>query len=249
MIGIILAAGRGRRLSKDIDLGRIGPKCLLTINGYTLLERMIADLVSFNVDTVNIVVGYKADAVQEICTTLERKYGIDLHLAYNMGYLSTNTAYSLDVGLNGVYNDVVIFNGDILYNCAILSDLFSINQTAIVVDNNKTLTEESFKLRVVNNQIEEMGKSIPIEKATGEFIGISRIVKRDIEEAKRLLQLLISEDLNSYYDFIYQSMSKHGNLAYSFTNGIKWTEIDDIRDLTYAKSIANISDSTRGHFK
>lgn len=250
MIGVILAAGRGRRLSEDVDLEKIGPKCLLTINGYTLLERMVSDLVSFDVDTINIVVGYKAETVQSVCTTLSKKYGASFNLVNNNDYLSTNTAYSLDIGLDDVEDgDVVIFNGDMLYDYNILKNILATKQTAISVDNKKVLTEESFKLRIINNRIEEMGKTTPIEKATGEFIGISTIAGRDLEEAKRLLKVLISDDLNNYYDLIYQSISKSGNLAYSFTNGLKWTEIDDIHDLMYARSIAGISDGTRGHLK
>ncbi|WP_066958210.1 phosphocholine cytidylyltransferase family protein [Methanoculleus thermophilus] len=247
MIGIILAAGRGLRLGKDIDLTKVGPKCLLTVNGYTLLERMVADLASFDVDTIKIVVGYNADAVEGARSKLESKYGVDLILAYNNEFLSTNTAYSLNIGISGVDDDVVIFNGDLLYDYAILSDLLSINQTAIVVDDKKTLTEESFKLRIVNGQIEEIGKFIPINEATGEFIGISKIARGDVEEAKRLLRYRIASDPNSYYDEIYKPLSKDGRFAYSFTNGLKWTEIDDIHDLIYAKSIASVSDSTRRH--
>ncbi len=249
MIGVILAAGRGQRLSRDIDLEKIGPKCLLTINGYTLLERMVSDLVSFDVDTINIVVGYKADLVQRICTTLEKKFGIDFNLIQNEIYLSTNTAYSLHIGLNNVYDDVVIFNGDMLYDYTILNNLIEMDQTAISVDNKKTLTEESFKVRIVDGRIDEMGKAVPIENATGEFIGLSMIVRKELQETKRLLKLLVDDNLNNYYDFIYQSLSQNGNLAYSFTNGLIWAEIDDISDATYAKSIAGVADRTRGHLR
>ncbi|NMB50987.1 MAG: phosphocholine cytidylyltransferase family protein [Bacteroidales bacterium] len=246
LIGIILAAGCGQRLSRVIDLDKIGPKCLLTINGCTLLERVASDLVSFNVDRINIVVGYKADLVQDVCIRLEEKYGVNFDLVHNENYLSTNTAYSLHIGLTDVYDDVVIFNGDVLYDYTILKNLLEVGQTAISVDNKKKLTDESFKLKIIDGLIEEMGKTIPIEDATGEFIGISMIAKEDLKEAKRLLKSLVSDNINNYYDFVYQSLSKSGDLAYSFTNGLTWTEIDDIHDLTYAKNIAGISDSRRG---
>lgn len=206
---------------------------------------MVSDLVSFNVDTINVVVGYKADLVQEACVTLEKKYDASFNLVYNQNYLSTNTAYSLHIGLGDIYDDLVIFNGDVLYDYTILASLLELNQTAISVDNKKTLTSESFKLRVVNGQIEEIGKTIPIDNATGEFIGISKIVRNDLKEAKELLNSLVSDNINNYYDLIYQSLSRNGNLAYSFTNGLKWTEIDDIHDLVYAKDIAGILDSRR----
>ncbi|ABN57530.1 putative nucleotide sugar-1-phosphate transferase [Methanoculleus marisnigri JR1] len=246
--GIILAAGRGQRLGRDIDLEKIGPKCLLPIDSRTLLERTVSDLVSFGVDTITIVVGYQAERVQEACVALGRKYNVRFGLVRNDAYLSTNTACSLQIGLSGIHDDVVIFNGDVLYDRAILDDLLKINRTAIAVDNTKPLTGESFKVRILNSRIEEMGKTVPVERATGEFIGISKIAGRDIGEAKRLLNALVSGDPNNYYDFIYQSLSESGNLAYSFTNGLKWTEIDDIRDLRYAESIAGIACGARGRF-
>ncbi len=248
MIGVILAAGRGRRLSGDIDLEKIGPKCLLPINGRTLLERMVSDLVSFGVDTITIVVGYRADMVRETCAALGRKYGAQFNLVRNDDYLSTNTACSLHIGLSDVHDDVVIFNGDVLYDRAILNNLLEINRTAISVENIKPLTEESFKVRIVNGRIEEMGKTVPIERATGEFIGISKIAEGDLKAAKRLLGVLVSDNPNNYYDFIYQSLSKSGNLAYSFTNGLKWTEIDDLHDLKYAESIAGVACDAWGRF-
>lgn len=248
MIGVILAAGLGRRLSDEIDLEKIGPKCLLTINGFTLLERMVSDLVKLNIKSINIIVGYKADLVNDVCTILQRKYGVGINLVYNNEYLSTNTAYSLDIGLRDVLDeDVIIFNGDVLYEYAILSDLIKINQTAISIDNKKMLTEESFKLIIVNNEIESIGKTVPMHKATGEFIGISKIIRSDLGEVKRLLRFLISENPNHYYDLIFMHLSKSKNLAYSFTKGMKWTEIDDSNDFEYAKNIVNKSDKSREH--
>ncbi|WP_250987343.1 NTP transferase domain-containing protein [Methanoculleus oceani] len=248
MIGVILAAGRGQRLGRDIDLEKIGPKCLLPIDGRTLLERTVSDLVSFGVDTITIVVGYRAEMVREACAALGRKYDARFDLVRNDAYLSTNTACSLQIGLSDIHDDVVIFNGDVLYDRAILDDLLKINRTAISVDNTKPLTEESFKVRIANGRIEEMGKTIPIERATGEFIGISTIGGGDLLEAKRLLKNLVSDNPNNYYDFIYLSLSEGGNLAYSFTNGLKWTEIDDIHDLKYAESIAGVACGARGRF-
>lgn len=240
MIGVILAAGRGQRLSGDMNLEEIGPKCLLPIDGCTLLERMVADLVSLDAGTITVVIGYRAELVQKACAMLEREYGADFNLVRNDDYLSTNTAYSLHIGLAGAHGEVVILNGDLLYDRAILNDVVKAHQTTIAVDNVKSLTEESFKVRIVNNRIEEMGKAVPVERATGEFIGISKIVGRDLGAAKRLLEALAADDPNTYYDFIYQSLSEDGDLAYSFTNDLKWTEIDDIHDLRYAKSIAGI---------
>lgn len=239
MIGVVLAAGRGLRLREDVDMEEIGPKTLLSIDGHTLLERMVADLANFDAERVNVVVGHRADLVQKECFSLESKYGIEIRLLNNRDYASTNTACSLQLGIKDVKEDAVIFNGDVLYEYAILCRLIDSSGTAISIDNNKTLTGESFKLTIRDGRIERMGKDIPIEAASGEFIGLSKIIKEDLSDARAFLKELIAEDRNSYYDHIYRSLSQKGGVAYSYTDGLRWTEIDDIDDLRYAESIAS----------
>ena len=69
----------------------------------------------------------------------------------------------------------MIINGDNVVDECILYGLLKIKGTALVVDNHKHLNEESFKLRIENNIIMEIGKDIDIDTASGEFIGMKRI--------------------------------------------------------------------------
>ena len=55
---IILAAGRGRRLTKISY-----PKCLIRINQKQLLENLINNFKSLKINNINIVVGYKKDKI------------------------------------------------------------------------------------------------------------------------------------------------------------------------------------------
>jgi len=49
------------------------------------------------------------------------------------------------------------------------------------------------------------------------------------------LENLISEDVQNYYDLAYKELSAKSSIDYFFTNGLKWTEIDDKDDWDYAK--------------
>ena len=60
MHAIILAAGRGDRL---YPLTSDTPKCLLRIDGETLLERMILQLRSTGIHDITIAVGHLADQI------------------------------------------------------------------------------------------------------------------------------------------------------------------------------------------
>lgn len=54
MQGLILAAGMGRRLG---ELTKNNPKCMVKVNGVTLVERMLRQLEALHLSRVVIVVG------------------------------------------------------------------------------------------------------------------------------------------------------------------------------------------------
>ena len=56
MQGLILAAGMGKRLK---DLTRNNTKCMVKVNGITLIERMLHQLEKFKLSRIVIVVGYE----------------------------------------------------------------------------------------------------------------------------------------------------------------------------------------------
>ena len=89
----------------------------------------------------------------------------------------------------------------------------------MIIDNYKNLNEESFKLiigekslkendSIANGIIEEIGKGIDIESSTGEFIGVSKVAKKDVSKFNKILVELIDEDKQNYYDFAYKKLSK-----------------------------------------
>ena len=72
MIGVILSAGMGTRL---MPLTKDRPKPLLEINGMTLLERMIKNLMNEGISEFIVLAGYKKEKVVEFAPELEEKYG------------------------------------------------------------------------------------------------------------------------------------------------------------------------------
>ena len=73
MKAIILAAGRGSRMGQ---LTNDKPKCLLMINGKTLIELQITAITNAGIKDIAIVTGYKAEMLksygnlkQEFCLT------------------------------------------------------------------------------------------------------------------------------------------------------------------------------------
>ena len=70
-------------------------------------------------------------------------------------------------------------------------------------------------------------RSTDIPSSSGEFIGVSKVVKEDLVQFNRILEEKIEEDPQNYYDFAYKDLSETTIIDYVLTNGLKWTEIDD----------------------
>ena len=90
MQAVILAAGMGKRLK---DLTRDNTKCMIQVNGVTLIERMLRQIERHNLSRIVIVVGYEGQKLINYINTL----GIKTPITYinNPVYDKTNNIYSL----------------------------------------------------------------------------------------------------------------------------------------------------------
>lgn len=249
MISVILAAGMGKRLRPLTD--NI-PKPLLKINNVTLLERMIKNCMNAGVKDFIVVIGYNGDKVIEFSKTLEEKLGINIKIIENERYDVTNTSVSTylaskHIQENGL-DDFILINGDNVVDSEIITRIASRENTTMVVDNFKELNEESFKLiivdkvvnedkLIVNGVIREIGKEIDIERSTGEFIGISKVSKNDVKKFNEILEEIIQDDEQNYYDYAYKKLSCLSKIDFVLINELKWTEIDDKNDWDYAQKL------------
>lgn len=100
---VIAAAGMGTR----IGLGM--PKCMIEINGQTILTRLINSLRP-HTPVIHVVVGYREEMVIEYCA----RYHRDVVLVRNEDYRTTNTAYSFSKGAAHIAGKVIYLDGDLL---------------------------------------------------------------------------------------------------------------------------------------
>ena len=234
-----MAAGMGKRLrplTNDIS------KPLLEINGLMLIERMIKNCLNENINDFIVITGYNAEKTVKVCKNLSDKYGIRIKTIENEEYDVTNTSVSTFLATsyieeNNLEEDFLLINGDNVVDPLIIHEVVTSDKTSLVIDNVKKLNEESFKLIIEDGIIEEIGKDISISKSTGEFIGISKVVNNDLSSFNKILNSIIDEDRQNYYDFTYKKLSSETRINYVLTNGLKWTEIDDLNDYKNAESI------------
>jgi choline kinase len=183
---------------------------------------------------------------------LEEKYSIDIKILENEKYDVTNTSVSTYIASKYIEennaDDFILINGDNVVDPEIITRIAERENTSLIVDNFKDLNEESFKLIIENQSfnedktiasgnIKEIGKEIDIPSSTGEFIGVSKVSKNELEKFNGILEDLMDEDKQNYYDFAYKPLSKISTVDFVLTNGLKWTEIDDHNDWEQAQKL------------
>lgn len=249
MIGVILSAGMGTRL---MPLTKEIPKTLLEINEITLLERMIKNCVDADIRKFMVVVGYNKEKVIDLCPEIAEKYDIEIEIIANEKYDVTNTSVSTYLASSFIeeneLDDFILINGDNIVDPLIISRIAASFNTGMIIDNFKELNEESFKLiiddesfneekTIANGKINSIGKQLDIPSSTGEFIGISKVNCDDVPQFNRILERLIEEDPQNYYDYAYKDLSEIKTIDFVLTNGLKWTEIDDLADWEKAQKL------------
>lgn len=113
MIGMVLAAGAGRRLRPDTDSL---PKTLLPVDGSTtILDIALRNLAAVGLRDAVIVVGHAAAAIADRAAELERRHGIGIELVHNDRHSDWNNAYSLWLAREYFGQGVLLVNGDTVH--------------------------------------------------------------------------------------------------------------------------------------
>lgn len=119
MQAIILAAGMGRRLK---DLTAENTKCMVKVNGVTLIERMLRQLEKLHLSKIVIVVGYKGENLMHYISTLN----IQTPIIYvdNPIYDRTNNIYSLFLAREYLRReDTLLLESDLIFEDEVLTTL------------------------------------------------------------------------------------------------------------------------------
>ena len=113
MQAIILAAGMGRRLK---ELTKNNTKCMVEVNGNTLIDRLLHQLSSKGLSRIVIVVGYEGEKLIQYIEENVR-LDIDTPMMYirNDVYDKTNNIYSLGLAKEClVEEDTLLFESDLI---------------------------------------------------------------------------------------------------------------------------------------
>lgn len=148
MIGLVLAAGAGRRLRPYTDTL---PKALVPVDGdKTVLDLTLANFAAVGLTEVAIVVGYRKEAVYARKAELEATYGVTLTLIDNDKAEEWNNAYSLWCARDVIKRGVILANGDTVHPVSVEKTLLDARgkgqKIILALDTEKSLADEEMKV-------------------------------------------------------------------------------------------------------
>ena len=164
MKAIILAAGMGRRLE---GMGWAAPKCLLPINGRTLLQNALESLPK-SMDGIAVVVGHERALVERELTRL----GARGTLVHNPDFATTNTLRSLWLAREHMAGGFLYFNGDVMFDAPIVASLVARAESALAIARKPCGEEEVKVILSADERVTRIGKRLPPANCAGEFIGV-----------------------------------------------------------------------------
>lgn len=242
MQAVILAAGMGKRLK---ELTQNNTKCMIKVNGVTLIERMLHQIERHKLSQIIIVVGYEGKKLIDYISTLNIQTPIEY--INNPIYDKTNNIYSLALAKDWLCkDDTLLFESDLIFEDSVLD--------ALISDSRDTLALVDKYESWMDGTCVKLGKDDSIE----DFVPGSKFKFNEIKEYYKTVNIYkfskhFSEThyvpflnayqtalgQNEYYEQVLRviTMLDDPEIKAKRLEGERWYEIDDIQDLDIAESI------------
>ena len=243
MQAVILAAGMGKRLG---ELTKDNTKCMLSVNGERLIDRVIKILAARNVTRLVMVVGYKA---QNVIDYIGHRYDDKLKIEYihNTIYDKTNNIFSLALAQEKLCeDDTILLESDLIFDEKILDMLIDhpdkdlalvakyetwMDGTMVSIDADRNIVNFIPKDAFRYEDVDLYYKTLNIYKFSKDF---SRKFYVPFLEAYNKVM-----GNNEYYEQVLRILLHLHNspLKALPINNEKWYEIDDVQDLDIASCL------------
>lgn len=232
----------GRRLA---DLTKDNTKCMVKVNGVTLIDRVLTQLSGLPLKKVILVIGYKGQALRSYIGNNYK--GLSIEYIENSIYDKTNNIYSLFLAKHELeQDDTLLIESDLIFDDSLFSMILNnpnpnialvakyqtwMDGTMVRIDEENNITDFISKKSFKYSDIEYYYKTVNVYKFSKEFSQNNYIPF--LEAYIRAL------GNNEYYEQVLRviTLLEGIDLKALPLEGQKWYEIDDVQDLDIAQAI------------
>jgi 2-aminoethylphosphonate-pyruvate transaminase len=223
---VILAAGLGSRLK---DRTKLKPKGFLEIEGISLIERSIDNILSCGIEKIYIGTGYLSEFYDE----LSKKY-YQIETIKSDKYKTTSSMYTLYNMKDKINDDFLLLESDLLYEKSALINLINDDKDDIILASGKTNSNDEVYIEIDENyNLINMSKNRDnLNSVYGELVGISKI---SIDRYKLMCDAFEKQNnLKIDYEYVMVETAKENPFYVKKIDNLVWCEIDDETHLNRA---------------
>jgi choline kinase len=136
---------------------------------------------------------------------------------------------------------LVILNCDFLGPMSMFDRFFGASKAdAVLVDPRRAREEEAMKVEISHGRVLQFGKSIPLEKSAGEYMGLATFHPDNIPALHATVRgLTAAKRTDEWYEASFSEVSSEITIEpITITEG-SWVEIDDLDDYREARRLAD----------
>ena len=240
MQAVILAAGQGTRLRPLTDHR---PKCLVEVHGKPILQHQLEALCSVGIRECVIVVGHRATQVRRMFG--ERFRDLSITYVENELFDRTNNIYSLWLARQEIRGDMLLLEGDVVFEHALLADLLDLPcENAAVVDYFQTFMNGTVILAhgdTTSAMVLKMDQPRGFDyRSALKTVNIYKFCHQAVVELMPALGNYVAQGLtNHYYEMAISRAVAEGEMRLNVlrTGLRRWAEVDTVEDLADAERL------------
>lgn len=237
---IILSAGQGRRLLPHTETT---PKCLLPLNGRSVLEWQLSALAANGFRKATVVTGFRSEMVEALLRARPDD-GLVTEVLFNPFFEVADNLGSCYIARSAMLDGpFAIINGDTLFHPALLARARdqADGKITVTIDRKERYDEDDMKVSCAGVRLQAIGKRLGADVANAESIGMlffsgegGRIFADAVMAALRQ-----PAGLKQWYLSVIDRLAGMGQeIRIADIAGETWCEIDFPRDLVTASEVS-----------
>jgi len=236
MKAILLSAGRGSRL---LPLTESRPKCLLPVQGTTLLGYQLDILEAAGIREVTVVTGFLPNLVE--AELAGRSGPLKATPFFNPFFQVADNLASCWMVRERMDDDFLLINGDTLFKLDLIEKVIAAPSASILVtiDQKTSYDPDDMKVSLSGSSLTAIGKTLLPNETDAESIGILRFQEKGPEIFRsKLDQMMRTQDgVQAWFlKAINAIASTEGGVETVLIKGHRWAEVDTVADFEGLKN-------------
>jgi len=227
---VIMAAGMGTRFG---SMTEEQPKGFIEAGGKPMVVRSVETLIDCGIERIIIGTGYLREAYEELAARFPQ-----IVCCFSPRYAETNSMYTLYNCRDVIgSNDFLLLESDLVFEQRAITALLDCPQPDVMLITPVTKFQDQY---YVERNPEGILTNCSVNKdevnASGELVGIHKLSNTFYKKMCEDYAGKVAEKPKLGYEYELLSMSKEVLPVYVLCEeGLKWYEIDDVDDLSYAE--------------